>query len=481
MHFGPENVLTSFLMTNLYPAMTKPTEARSRIPLIDLAVVAANLGNNLLEARKSLDDPLVAKAIAITTDRPLDELAQNPDALLGTLNAVKGKYFELLVAEKLNAGERLGELRLQSDLKAALADSLTQPGWDLAIVDGDGRVVDHLQLKATDSVSYISETLERYPDIRILTTNEAASAAHGSGLVIDSGISDRDIESVVGHAVDFGAGGTVPFLEAINPLFPLAFIMASEGFKVAIGRASVEAAVSNAMKRASHGLSGILVGGVFQAMGFGWFSIIPAVLAARAGPEGMLKGLENAVAAYEHAAAEELRTRHARNERIAANHNRILQKHGLDKTVSAADIGRKRPVSTGIAGIDDFVASVATAFDGDIFDAAYARERARQKALFEKREADRLARKEAMDEARKAAEAELNMEKEKIRRWADGWIAAIGRDPSAAELIGNGVVSMRAAGIEVSSKNFSEMLAAVARVAEARRKANLPAPTEPRL
>ncbi len=454
--------------------MTKQTHTRPRSTLIDLAVVAANLGNNLLEARKSLDDPLVAKAISMTTVRPLDELAQDPDALTGTLNAAKGKYFELLVAEKLNAGERLGGLRLHSDLKAALADSLTQPGWDLAIVDADGRVVDHLQLKATDSVSYISETLERYPDIKILTTSEAADAAHGSGLVVDSGISDRDIESVVGHAVDFGADGTVPFLEAINPLFPLAFIMASEGLKVAIGRASVEAAVGNAMRRASHSLSGMLVGGIFQAMGFGWFSIIPAVLAAKAGPEGMLEGLEKAVAAYRRAAAEELRTRPARNERIAARHNRNLQKHGVDKVVSADEIGRKRPVSTGIAGLDDLVASVATAFDGDIFDVTYARARARQKARLEKRDADRMARAEA----RKAAEAELDTEKERIRRWADGWVAAIEKAPSAADLIGNGLESMRASGIAISAKNSGEVFAAAARIAEAKRKANPPVSDE---
>lgn len=365
----------------------------------------------------------------MTTNRPLDELAQDPDALLGTLNTVKGKYFELLVADKLNAGEQLCGLSLHSNLKAMLADSQTQPAWDVAIIGNDQHVVDHIQLKATDSISYISDTLDRYPDIKILTTSEAAGAAHESGLVIDSGISNHHIESVVGHAVDFGADGTVPFLEAINPLFPLAFIMASEGFKVAIGRASVEAAVSSAMKRASRSLSGMVVGGMFQAMGFGWFSIIPAVLAAKAGPEGMLRGLENAIAAYQRAAAEELRTRPTRNEQIAARHNQVLEKHGVDKILSATDIDHKRPISTGIANIDDLVASIATAFDGDIYDAAYARERDRQKARFEKREVDRLARERATAEAKTRLEAETG----KIRQWADGWVAAIENDASAAE------------------------------------------------
>lgn len=451
--------------------MAKLSKEASRTSVIDLAVVAANLGNNLLEARKYLDDPLVAKAIEMATERPLDKLAQDPDALLGTLNAIKGEYFELLVAEKLNAGEQLGGLSLPSDLKAVLADSQTQPGWDLAIVDGNQHVADQIQLKATDSVRYISQTLERYPDIKILTTSEAAGASHGSGLIIDSGISNSDIESVVGHAVDFGADGTVPFLDAINPLFPMAFIMASEGYKVAIGRASVEDAVGKALGRTSHSFSGMLVGGIFQSMGFGWFSIVPAVLAAKAGPEGMLAYLEKCVEAYRRAAAEEAATRPTRNEAIAALHNRNLRKNGVDKVVTATDIERNRPFLTGVAALDDLAATVATAFDGDAFDAAVARGKERQKARSAKLEADRLER----EAARRTAKTERAADKEKICRWADGWITAIEKDPSAADSLGNGVESMRAAGIAITAENSGDTFAALARVAKAKRK-SVPAP-----
>ena len=42
---------------------------------------------------------------------------------------------------------------------------MTQPGWDMRIVGPDDEVSLYLQLKATDSFSYIKRALQRYPDI----------------------------------------------------------------------------------------------------------------------------------------------------------------------------------------------------------------------------------------------------------------------------------------------------------------------------
>ena len=80
--------------------------------------------------------------------------------LQGWANGVKGKYFELLVAEKLNAGETVGDIKLLSGEVAKLAESTTQAGWDLAIVDEAGETVEEVQLKATDSLGYVKDALE---------------------------------------------------------------------------------------------------------------------------------------------------------------------------------------------------------------------------------------------------------------------------------------------------------------------------------
>ena len=51
----------------------------------------------------------------------------------------------------------------------------SQPGWDIQILNADGTVDQVLQAKATESVSYVKEALEKYPDIEIVTTEEVAT------------------------------------------------------------------------------------------------------------------------------------------------------------------------------------------------------------------------------------------------------------------------------------------------------------------
>ncbi len=76
------------------------------------------------------------------------------ERLSGLANGIKGKYFEILVRDRLNDDESLGELRLGPGQVARLADDPTQEGWDLEIVNlEDGSLVEQIQLKATTSMS----------------------------------------------------------------------------------------------------------------------------------------------------------------------------------------------------------------------------------------------------------------------------------------------------------------------------------------
>ncbi len=106
---------------------------------------------------------------------------QNLDdrSLTGHISNIKGILFENVVTEQLN----------QQGIETAIFESPNHPLTDIAIFD-NGEVINEFQLKATDSVEYIRNTLEAHPDIPIITTSEVAGYFDNEFLVIDSGISN---------------------------------------------------------------------------------------------------------------------------------------------------------------------------------------------------------------------------------------------------------------------------------------------------
>ena len=97
---------------------------------------------------------------------------RSAEQIEGYVNNTKGKYFEVLVKGRLNAGETLGELQLEPGQAARLAESSTQRGWDLEIVDRNGEMVEQIQLKATEDLYYVKDALEKYPDVRVAVPEE---------------------------------------------------------------------------------------------------------------------------------------------------------------------------------------------------------------------------------------------------------------------------------------------------------------------
>lgn len=98
------------------------------------------------------------------------------DALAGTICGIKGKLFETEYVEWLNHGH------LPEGAVAELASSPTQEGWDVVIKDSSGHVLDQLQLKATESLSYIKEALAAHPDIDVVTTHDVFDHLDVSGI-----------------------------------------------------------------------------------------------------------------------------------------------------------------------------------------------------------------------------------------------------------------------------------------------------------
>ena len=98
--------------------------------------------------------------LALPPLHPESLVGASEDRLEGLANGIKGKYFEVLVEGRLNNDESLGELILGPGQVARIAESPTQEGWDLEILNtNDGSVVEVLQLKATTSMSYVKRAL----------------------------------------------------------------------------------------------------------------------------------------------------------------------------------------------------------------------------------------------------------------------------------------------------------------------------------
>ncbi len=123
------------------------------------------------------------------------------DNIVGFVNGVKGKLFEIELVDHMNAGN------LPDGLHAELAGSATQPGYDIKILDADGHTVDVLQAKATDSVAYVKDALERYPDIDVTTTTEVHAqmvALGAADRVTSGGVSEAVLQQKVEAAVAAG-------------------------------------------------------------------------------------------------------------------------------------------------------------------------------------------------------------------------------------------------------------------------------------
>jgi hypothetical protein len=147
-----------------------------------------------------------------------------PEQLQGFLSSVKGKLFEMKYVEDLNAG------KLPEGYRASLASSPTEAGWDIKIEGPNNDLRDLFQLKATDSLNYVKEAAEEYPDIDIVTTSELESqimmnaADLGDVNTIISGIGNEDLAEAVRKAANKGVDSINYIPDIKFPAIALALI-----------------------------------------------------------------------------------------------------------------------------------------------------------------------------------------------------------------------------------------------------------------
>lgn len=253
---------------------------RKRQTLLDVTMEACAAQAQASSGFDELD-PLLRQAVRETnpalTERHWFEM--DVEQRMGAINAAKGKYFEYLVVERLNAGEQVGDVVLESGQQALLAESMTQPGWDVRIVDADGSVSEYLQMKATASGTYIRQALDRYPDIQIVSTSEVIDGLGGHGMVLDTGISNNELHQQVSHAVDLADQSiTEQFVDYFCPLWPLMTIAGIEGYRVSVGQGSLDQFLGRMAVRGQRLLAIKLAGATVFALGGGLLAI-PAGLA----------------------------------------------------------------------------------------------------------------------------------------------------------------------------------------------------------
>ncbi|MCH8863681.1 MAG: hypothetical protein IID51_14430, partial [Proteobacteria bacterium] len=185
-------------------------EHRQQQEILDIAAVAADVSvDSILNlGLEPESNPQLAEAFRLQYPHADPILPEDSiERLEGLSNGIKGKYFEVLVADRLNRGESLGELTLGAGQIAEIAESPTQAGWDLRIVsEGDGAVIDELQLKATESMSYVKSALVRYPGIRVVAPSEIDGIAEE---ILQTNISDMELEEATRQFVGELSEGTV--------------------------------------------------------------------------------------------------------------------------------------------------------------------------------------------------------------------------------------------------------------------------------
>ena len=218
---------------------------------------------------------------------PASLVGRSLESFEGFVNGVKGKYFEVLVAERLNAGDTVGELQLEPGQVARLAESSTQRGWDLEIVDRNAETVEQIQLKATESMSYVKEALDKYPGIRIAVPEEVDSE---SADIIGTGISNSMLEETteeqlgelsendISNALDVAA----EFALDIIPVTSALIIGVTEGRRYLMGRATLRDTVRSGGKRMGRASAYSAIGSALSATGLG-LAAIPVVMGMRVG------------------------------------------------------------------------------------------------------------------------------------------------------------------------------------------------------
>ena len=249
---------------------------RNEREVLELGALAADVSTDdvLNLGLEPESNPQLLEAFRLQYPRVAEKLLKgaSKDELGGWERGVKGKYFEVLVRDRLNDGESVGGLSVKPGQVARLAESPTQRGWDVEIVNQDGTLDEAFQLKATESMSYVKRALDENPDIRVVVPSELGDEAAASEDVVSTDISNHSLEEDYGDQL--GELGEGVFEDALHQAGELAFdsipevsallIVASEGRQVLTGRYTVKEALKRSRGRLGKSVAFSSIGAVIN-------------------------------------------------------------------------------------------------------------------------------------------------------------------------------------------------------------------------
>ena len=200
----------------------------------------------------------------------MEEIAQrfseySSEALAGAINTIKGKMFEIMVTNAENSDN--------DAWRAEMFEDESHPGSDIVFTNPQTGETVEVSLKATGAhTDVIEHAIEKYPDIPILTTEEAARLYGDNPLVLDSGIENEALREITEEKMDellekIGSvdathvvigGVTVGLMAALWP-FTVAYMrgdISYESFEKAITRILGENSVKFASRLAYTALLG---------------------------------------------------------------------------------------------------------------------------------------------------------------------------------------------------------------------------------
>jgi hypothetical protein len=173
----------------------------------------------------------------------LDAVAKHsgdPDTLRGVVSGVKGKLFEINYVDYLNAGH------LPSGYTAKLADSATQPGWDIRVLDDHGAVVEQFQNKASECASYVRAAIHADPSIPSVVPRDVflklSERPDFVGHLVDGQRTLGELHSEVNSAVEHAGAAALHFH---LPVVAVAFTIAQNCSRYRKGSCTLQEAMAN--------------------------------------------------------------------------------------------------------------------------------------------------------------------------------------------------------------------------------------------
>ena len=272
-------------------ALSTGYQRRHEVEILELAALAVDLSVPHFLNLFSEPEPDLQVMEAFRLQYPnveMDSLAGRDDeSIEGFVNGVKGKYFEVLVRDRLNAGETVGELQLETGQVARLALKSNEPGWDLEVVDRNGEMLEQLQLKAVKDMGEISKALRAH-DFRVVAPDHIDSTSEeiiGTDVPLEQITEDTNeqlyefSEGAIKNAVEVAAETVEPAWDII-PLGSALVIGVTEGRRYLMGRATLQESMRSVGRRSARAITYHTVGAALSATGLGIVSI-PLVMGAR--------------------------------------------------------------------------------------------------------------------------------------------------------------------------------------------------------